>query len=495
VLCHAERPRDLLALAAGEPGAEAIVAGPRRLSYAELDRLAGNAAAHLAARGIAKGDRVATLLGNTAEFVLLALACARLGAVFVPLGTRLRSAELAYMLEDCGAATVIAEAALASNLPPGRRPILVEDGALFADAPPPAPTQAGEDEAAAILYTSGTTGQPKGAMLTPLGIIHSALNFRLCLGLGAGDRAILAVPGTHVTGLVAIIWTMLGAGGATVLMPSFKAAEFLRLAAAERMSYAVMVPAQYALALLDPDFARRDLGAWRIGAYGGAPMPEATIARLAELLPGLVLVNAYGATETTSPTTIMPCGRGTERPDSVGRAVPGGVLRVVDEEGRDVPPGEAGEIWTAGAMVVPGYWGKPEATEAAFADGFWKSGDIGSIDAAGFVRIFDRKKDMINRAGYKVYPAEVENVLAHHASVAESAVIGRPDPVLGERVHAVVFAKAAVTAEALRAFCAERLADYKVPETIELAPEPLPRNANGKLQKALLRARYSPPPS
>jgi acyl-CoA synthetase (AMP-forming)/AMP-acid ligase II len=491
VLCHPGRPRSLPALVAGAPEAEALVAGAERLTYARLARRTGNAAAVLAAHGVGAGDRVACLLDNRLEFVVLMLASAHLGAVLVPLGTRLAPAELAYMLDDSGAKLVVSEAAFAAGLPAGVHFLLVDEGVFDRDAEPPAPTPAGEEDPATILYTSGTTGRPKGAVLTPLGIVHSATNFRLCAGLGPADRAVLTVPAPHVTGLVAILWTMLGAGGCTVLTESFKAARFLPLASAERMSFTVMVPAQYVLCLMQPDFAGHDLSHWRIGCYGGAPMPEATIAALAERLPNLVLVNAYGATETTSPTTVMPPGMGAKRPDSVGQVVPGGVVRVVDDAGADVAPGEAGELWIAGAMVVPGYWRNEAATAASFQDGFWKSGDIGSVDGDGFVRVFDRKKDMINRAGYKVYSAEVENVLSHHPAVAESAIVGRPDPVLGERVHAVVHATAPVTAEELRAFCAARLADYKVPETIELSPDPLPRNANGKLQKAALRQKIT----
>jgi long-chain acyl-CoA synthetase len=274
-----------------------------------------------------------------------------------------------------------------------------------------------------------------------------------------------------------------------VLMHTFKAADFLKLAEAEKLTYSIMVPAQYVLCLMQPDFDRYELSSWRIGAYGGAPMAEATIAELARRKPNLLLVNGYGSTETTSPTSLTPPGLGATHADSVGKVVPGGHVRIVDDEGRDVPPGTTGEVWTSGAMVVPGYWNNPEATRASFHEGYWKSGDIGSLDAEGWLRVFDRKKDMINRAGYKVFSAEVENLLLSHPAVAEAAVIGRPDPVLGERVHAVVFAKTTIAEAELRAFCAERLADYKVPETIELSPDPLPRNANGKLQKAALRER------
>jgi long-chain acyl-CoA synthetase len=271
-------------------------------------------------------------------------------------------------------------------------------------------------------------------------------------------------------------------------MRAFKARDFLALAAAERMTYTLMVPAQYNLCLLQPDLEGFDLAAWRLGGFGGAPMPEATIAALATRLPRLTLFNGYGATETTSPTAIMPLGLNTAHADSVGQVVPGGVVRIVDADGRDVPPGETGEIWIKGAMVVPGYWNRPDADAGEFTDGFWHSGDIGSLDRAGFLRVLDRKKDMINRAGYKVFSAEVENVLSHHPDIVESAVVGTPDPVLGERVKAFILPRnTSVSVDAIRAFCAARLANYKVPEFIELVTEPLPRNANGKLQKAMLR--------
>jgi long-chain acyl-CoA synthetase len=272
------------------------------------------------------------------------------------------------------------------------------------------------------------------------------------------------------------------------MLRAFKAREFLELAARERMSFTCMVPAMYVLCLMDPEFERFDLRHWRVGSFGGAPMPESAIAGLSRKLPHLLLSNAYGATETTSPTTMMPLGENAAHPDSVGQVVPCGEVRVVDVDGKDVPPGAPGEIWIRGPMVVKGYWGKPEANESGFTDGFWHSGDIGSLDAEGFVRIFDRLKDMINRGGYKIFSAEVENALAYHPGIAECAVVGRPDPVLGERVCAFVLPKGeGVNAEEVRRFCAERMADYKVPELVTLVTEPLPRNANGKVQKALLR--------
>jgi long-chain acyl-CoA synthetase len=308
--------------------------------------------------------------------------------------------------------------------------------------------------------------------------------------LRRGDRSLLAVPAAHVTGTVAILLTTLYCGGASVVLREFKARAFLELAARERITFTCMVPAMYILCLMDAEFDRFDLGAWRVGSFGGAPMPESAISTLARKLPRLLLSNAYGATETTSPTTMMPLGKNAAHPDSVGQVVPCGELRIVDEQGREVPAGAAGEIWIRGPMVVQGYWNKPEANAAGFTDGFWHSGDVGSLDEHGFVRVFDRVKDMINRGGYKIFSAEVENALAYHPGVAECAVVGRPDPVLGERVCAFVLAKGeGVSVEEIRRFCAERMADYKVPELVELVREPLPRNANGKVQKALLRQR------
>ncbi|HET9205131.1 MAG TPA: fatty acid--CoA ligase family protein, partial [Burkholderiaceae bacterium] len=246
----------------------------------------------------------------------------------------------------------------------------------------------------------------------------------------------------------------------------------------------------YKLCLLDPQFDRFDLAAWRVGGYGGAPMPEATIAELAEKLPRLTLLNCYGATETTSPATVMPHGPAGGKADAVGVPLPCADVLVMDDDGRELPPGETGELWIGGPMVVPGYWANPEATAASFTAGWWHSGDLGSKDADGYVRILDRKKDMLNRGGYKIYSVEVENVLMAWPGMVEAAVVGKPCPVLGERVHAFVHAPGSTRDDtALRAFCAARLADYKVPETVTWTDAPLPRNANGKLMKRLLRER------
>jgi acyl-CoA synthetase (AMP-forming)/AMP-acid ligase II len=315
------------------------------------------------------------------------------------------------------------------------------------------------------------------------------------MDLSGVDRSLLAVPLSHVTGLVAQLYTLLHCGGTVVLMRQFKASEFMRLMERERITHAILVPAMYNLCLLLADFALHDLSAWRIGAYGGAPMPTATIDAIAARLPKLTLMNVYGGTETCSPATIMPRGQTSAHRDSVGRAVACADIAVVDEHGREVPPGQVGELWIAGPMVVPGYWRNPQATADDFRAGFWRSGDIGNQDADGYVRVLDRKKDMIDRGGFKIYCATVENVLAEHPQVIESALVGVPCAVLGERVHAFVCVRAIgeeTSAAALQAFCAPRIADYAVPETWTIGTEPLPRNVNGKIVKRTLRQGLAP---
>jgi long-chain acyl-CoA synthetase len=505
--CFADRPTSLFGLfeqaLAANPEGLALIDAEGRLTYAQVAERIERLAANLAAHGVGAGDRVALLLGNGAPFLIALLACARLGAIAVPLNIREQPPGLAWMLVQSGSRLLIFDAELAPRLPDlGTLPLLghrfgIEGcpfDALLAETPRRAPPvhRPGEEDVAVIVYTSGTTGGPKGAMLTHLGIAHAVMQYALCLGLGAQDRALLATPASHVIGLVGTLLMILHVGGSTVLLRAFKARRALELVAAERVTVVGMVPAMYHLCLLEPDLAAFDLSSWRIARFGGAPMPEATMARLATLLPDLQLSNAYGATEVTAAITLMPLGQTPRRPDSVGKVGPCAEVRVMDAAGREAPRGEAGEIWIKGPMVVPGYFANDTATRAAFVAGYWRSGDIGAIDEDGYLRVLDRLKDMINRGGYKVFSAEVENVLQHHPEVLEAAVVAHPDPVLGEKVHAFVAARDAALDEAdLRAFCGARLADYKVPDFITIGTDPLPRNAAGKLLKGALRARLA----
>jgi long-chain acyl-CoA synthetase len=510
VRCFTDRPKGvdqiLREAVAAKPDGEALVDNGRRFTYAEMDRIVDSVAAGLIQRGVVPGDRIALMLGNRAEFAFAVFGAMRAGAAIVPLNTREQMPEIAFNVQDSGAKILFFEANLADRVPDAATiPTLTHrfsvggavEGAepfeaLTAPSVPVATPDFDQEATAVILYTSGTTGKPKGAMLTQMSMVMSALHYEFCLGLNGDDRALMAVPSTHVTGLIAILLSMVRVGGTTIFETVFKAADFLALAAKEKATYTLMVPAMYNLCLLQASFDDYDLSAWRIGAYGGSPMPIATLRKLAEKLPNLQLSNVYGSTETTSPSTITPLGMVEAKIDTVGTPVPCCDIKIVDDDGIEVPQGETGEVWIAGGHVGAGYWNNPVATVANFTAGYWHSGDIGAMTADGYLKILDRKKDMINRAGYKVYSAEVEDVLAHHPNIGSAAVVAEPDPVLGEKTHAFVLTKnGTLTVDEIKAFCRERLSDYKVPDFVTFVDQPLPRNANGKILKRALRTNVN----
>lgn len=519
VPCYAERPQnldDMLARVVAAHGERpAIVDGRRTIDYRELDRQATRIATALAGRGIAAGDRVALFLGNRAEFLLMLCGVWRLGAIVVPIGIRQSAAELEYMLNQCEASAICFEESLADRLPAPDRIASVRLFIGIADDENRAGRSGGagtaqtlsweslvstgsdervpcplDDQApACIMYTSGTTGHPKGAVLSHLGFEHTARNYERCFGYVSDDRMLLTIPATHISGLLAVVLVMLRIGGCVVCARSFRASRILETIARERITAAVMVPSMYNLCLLEPDMERHDLSSWRIGHFGGAAMPEVTIRQLAQRVPGLELYNGFGATETTSAVTLTERGDATRYLDSVGTILPCVDIRVLDEAGKEVAAGEAGELWIRSPGNAIGYWENEAATRQAFVAGYWRSGDIGSVDDKGYLRVFDRIKDMINRGGYKVYCVELENVVQSYRGIVEAAAVASPCPVLGERTHVFVHALEPVNVDALRAFCAQHLAEYKVPDFITVSPEPLPRNLNGKLVKAPLRER------
>ena len=508
VRCFADRPPTIDAMFRDAVSRNAtriaLVDGDRRVTYAELDADVNNAASALQRMGFVPGERIALLVGNEVEFVIAFMAAARIGLISVPMNVRQRLPEVAFVLNQCQAAAVVVDAEHAPNLPGPqdatsvRATFVVGDAAavpgglpfasLLAPTEPAAFPTVAQEDILCLLYTSGTTGKPKGAMLTHVSTIHSLIHYAWSFQLRQGDVAFLSVPASHVTGIVAILLTTFYVGGTTVIVRAFKAKAFLELASAERMNYSLMVPAMYNLCLLAPEFRSFDLSSWRIAGFGGAPMPQATIDRLAEELPQLSLCNVYGSTETSSPVTALPIGDIHDHPTSVGKVLPLADILIVDDEGREVAPGKSGELLIGGPMVVPGYWDNPEGNAKGFVAGYWLSGDISSKDSDNYVHVFDRKKDMINRAGFKVYCIEVENVLTHHPAVVEAAVVGHPDPVLGERVHAFIFSNGREVSDLeIKHFCSVRLSDYKVPDIVTFLTEPLARNANGKVLKNILR--------
>ncbi|NDZ17637.1 O-succinylbenzoic acid--CoA ligase [Variovorax sp. WS11] len=499
---YERRPRSYDAMfrasVARAPHAEAVVCGDRRLTYAELDSLIERTAFGLKQAGLANGQRVAVMLDNRLEYVVAMLACVRAGGVAVPMGTRLGPADVAHIVSHCEPAFVVTAHDWADRFPLSssvQRTWLVSDSdrekdfERLADAPATVLPELAEEDTMMIVYTSGTTGKPKGACLTHLNFAHTCLHYLYALGIDAPQRALLVVPGTHIAGFGPVLSVTLASGGALVLMREFKSTLVLQVLERERITYSVMVPAMIQLCQMDRTLGERDLSAWRYCIYGGAIMPAAVIGRFSEVLPSLQLVNAYGATETCAVCSMMPAELTAQTPDSVGLVLECDVIIIVDEQGNEVPPGTSGELLVSGPNVFPRYWNDPDETARAFRNGYWRSGDIAKKDSAGRIYVLDRLKDMINRGGFKVFSAEVENSLLQHPGVADCAVVGVPDPVLGERTFALVQSKdAATTSEELAAFLAARIADYKRPDFWKLTCEPLPRNQNGKLQKNQVKA-------
>ena len=518
VRCFVDRPTNFLSMlqtaVSRFPTRKALVFECQHWTYQEVWRSVEHYAQVLHHLGIKPQDRVVLFVSNRAEFFFLLFAIQYLGAIAVPVGIREQRPGLTYIMNQCKAKAVVFDLGLAERIPVKADVDSLEhricidvdtsDQLAFSTQTVVLPNLlakqshveipifvADQFDVAAILYTSGTTGNPKGAMITHANIVHSALHYEYGMHLTENDSSMLAVPASHVTGLIAIIAAMVQVGGATLIMREFKAKQFLEFAAKENMTHTLMVPAMYSLCLLEPSFSAEALKHWRIGGYGGAPMPVPVIEQLAKHLPNLDLRNAYGATETTSPVTLIPAGMNDAHLDSVGRVLPCADVRIMNDAGQEVPFGETGELWINGPMVVPGYWDNPEATAQSFTAGYWHSGDLGCMDEEGFVKIFDRKKDMLNRGGFKIYSVEVENCLMGIPGVLEAAIVGKPCAVLGERVHAFIYApNQSVSQEVVTAHCKQALADYKVPETVTWLDTPLPRNANGKVMKRKLRLDF-----
>ncbi len=498
VRCFADRQQNLWSMFADsaqrDPDAPALFwDGDASLSYGELQVKALQVAGALLDAGVAPGDRLATWMANRPEYPIFFLACWRVGATLVPLDTRLSEAEGKFILEHSGARFLLGEGELAEKYPsPGaladlRQVVMAEDlddwskgnhGEL-----PKVPGD--EEELAAIIYTSGTTGQPKGVMLAHVNLLHSIRHFELAWGLPRGSKTLIAIPGCNVTGLVTEFLTFFSLGGSVVMIPPFRAATFIEEAARHRIDHAFMVPAQYKLCLMNDAFEKHDLSSWKLGSFGGAPMPLAFIQELQARLPSLKLSNGYGATETGSPAALLSPELTEKHPDAIGKPVPCADVVVIGEDGKEVPRGEAGELWIAGPMVARGYWRNPETTKEAFIGRYWKSGDIVSIDEHDIIRLHDRKKDVVNRGGYKIYSSEVEAVLVQHPDVA---VVGKPNDVLGETAHAFICLKpGAPVPQDPGALALDELADYKRPESWTIGHDPLPRNSNGKILKKELR--------
>ena len=474
-----------------------IIDENKNYSYSQILKLINSVETLFLKYNFKKKDRIGILFENDVNFVIVSLYCLRRGLILVPLNPRSSRFENNTILNDCNASAVIFHPSLSnkvSNLETVKIKISfkLEDLNNYSTKDFSEKTNLIDTETAIILYTSGTTGKPKGAMLTHFNVIHSCLHYKNAFNLTSNDHSILVVPASHVTGIVAHFLLMIFVGGSLTLKKKFEVKDFLNSAEDQGLTYLIMVPAMYNLCIERGEFNSSRLSKWRIGGFGGAPMPIGTLKKLKKDLPNLSLINIYGATETTSPTTIMPNEYSIDKLNSVGKCVPTGQIKIINEKHEELESNQHGELWIFGPMVIPGYWNNDIATKKEFTEnGFWKSGDIGFKDEEGYIYILDRKKDVINRAGYNVYSSEIENLLSLQNGVIEVAVIPHPDKVLGEKIHVVIFKNDTLLVDHLKLICKTKLADYKQPDYWTVIKDYLPKNKNGKVMKKDLSKLYN----
>ncbi|MEU2224015.1 class I adenylate-forming enzyme family protein [Streptomyces sp. NPDC012751] len=525
-------PVDSLAHALGDAVAEApertfLAYFDARLSYREVDELTDSVAAHLAARGLERGDRVAVLLQNSPHFVLAVLGAWKAGATVVPVNPMYKSAEVAHVLRDAGATALIcsdrawetylrqtaAGSPVRIVLTACERDFQTRDDArvLGFERLPKAPDaddltavarrggRAPEDrlprpaDIALISYTSGTSGTPKGATNTHANVMHNAERQATGLGLPEAPVYYALAPLFHITGMVCQLGACLNSAGTLVLTYRFEPGVVLAAFAEHRPHYTVGPSTAFMALAAHPDVTREHFTSFVNISSGGAPVPPALVEGFRERFGPYIRVG-YGLTECTAPcASVPPHLQAPVDPVSgtLSVGLPGAdtVVRVLDDRGAEVPLGEHGEIAVRGPQVVPGYWRRPDATAETFPDGELRTGDIGFMDERGWLYVVDRKKDMINASGFKVWPREVEDVLYTHPAVREAAVVGVPDGYRGETVKAYISLRPGAEADPdeLAAYCKERLAAYKYPRQVEILPD-LPKTASGKILRRELRS-------
>ena len=503
------------------------VYGNERIGFEASFRATAALAGELMRLGVGRGDRVAICMANLPEWPVAFFAATAIGAIAVPLNAWWSGAELEFALADSGSKVLIADAQRWGRVEPhlGALPdiehVLVSRGACSSPArsleeiigPPPAwadlpaadlpDVTIAPDDDATILYTSGTTGRPKGALGTHRNLMTNILSNGYSAARAALRRgeippepepkvALIVIPMFHATALSAVLMGAMVAGHTLVFMPKWDPREALALIERERVNFTGGVPTVAWQILEHPDRDRFDLSSLEAISYGGAPSAPELVRRIFEefgALPG----NGWGMTETTATVTSHSGEDYLNRPESAGPPVPVSDLRIMSADGTsELPAGEIGEVWVKGPQVVKGYWNRPEATAETFVDGWVRTGDLARVDEEGFLFIVDRAKDMIIRGGENIYSIEVENVLYEHPAVVDAALIGLPHHSLGEEPAAVVQLGPGASAdeEELKAFVRERLAVFKTPVRVAFLDTPLPRNANGKILKNELRTLF-----
>ncbi|HTN09381.1 MAG TPA: fatty acyl-CoA synthetase [Acetobacteraceae bacterium] len=469
----------------------------RSWSFRELDAAAGRIGRHLRGLGLVAGDRVAGYGRNSDAYFLLWLACTRAGLVHVPVNFALTGDELTYIITQSGAAAMVSDAALEANLAPVRAlgtvrhfldfaalPALGRDTAVADDLE----AEFADTDLAQLLYTSGTTALPKGAAMSHAALLAEYTSCIIALELTAADRSIAALPLYHSAQMHCFLMPSLLVGGYSLLLPAPAADVVLELIERHRMTTFFAPPTVWISLLRHPDFDRRDLSSLGAVYYGASIMPVPVLQELRRRLPGARPFNCYGQSEIGPLATVLKPEDHDARPGSVGRAIFNVQTRVVDAEMRDAGPGVQGEVVHRSPQLLDGYWDKPDATTEAFAGGWFHSGDVGYLDADGFLYIVDRIKDVINTGGVLVASRDVEEALFTHPAVSEVAVIALPDPKWIEAITAVVVLRPGATAteEELIGHARQRLAAFKLPKRVIFADD-LPRNTAGKLLKRELR--------
>jgi long-chain acyl-CoA synthetase len=478
--------------ASAAPDGIAVRLGDTELSYAELDQRSARLATLLAARGVGVGDRVGVMLPNVPEFPIAYYAVLRAGAIVVPMNVLLKRREIAFYLSDSGARLLLAwhgfaEEARAGAEEAGAELIEVEPSS-FADLlaeqePTPELAETDAEDTAVILYTSGTTGKPKGAELTHSNLHRNAeVASRTMCEVAAGDIVLGSLPLFHSFGQTVSMNASLMAGATLTLVPRFDPDEALATMQRDKVTHFYGVPTMYGALLHHPGREDYDTSTLRTCITGGASMPVEVLRGFEQAFEAIVL-EGYGLSET-SPVSSSNHPDRERRPGSIGTPLEGVEMKVVDENDEEVPQGEVGEIVIRGHNIMKGYWQRPDATDEAMRGGWFHSGDMAREDEDGYFYIVDRKKDLIIRGGYNVFPREVEEILYEHPGIREAAVVGLPDPKLGEEVGAAVVLHDGeeLAPEEVSAYVKERLAAYKYPRAVWFVDE-LPKGPTGKILK------------
>ncbi len=469
----------------------ALVSGDHRLTFTELRDRVQRIASLLVTLGFQLGDRVAVLLPNQGEYLETVYACAWLGLIVVPLNTRLSVDEIDHILADARPRALIRHSTLPIPTEKVAWQVVLDAQELHLGAARIVDPVCDPDAVFALLYTSGTTGSPKGVVLTHANILANVEHVGHWMPHCEGDVFLHAAPIFHIADFpfmfAAPAWGM-----AQVTIAKFSPQLFCETVQREGVTHTVLVPTMINLLTQLAELRSYDLSSLRVMGYGGSPMAPELIRRTRAALPGVDLTQVYGLSETGYLTGLRGAEHTEQRLTSCGRPCPGVELAVVDEHGTPTPLGQPGELVARGTNVTQGYWNKPEETARSFRDGFFRTGDVGRQDTEGFFYILDRIKDMIVTGGENVYSAEVEAVISQHPAVQEVAVFGIPDATWGEIVMACVALKpeASISADDLTSHCKRHLAHYKVPRRIEFSPTELAKGGSGKILKRALRAKF-----